>query len=83
MRTCKKDVTQQDVTSVSFINPNPHLFHLLSQSFGSGGLPYLMDDLNCKGNEATLAECDFAGWGEHDCREAQVTTNEDVTKATL
>ncbi|XP_050720144.1 uncharacterized protein LOC127000445 isoform X2 [Eriocheir sinensis] len=52
-------------------------FHLgarevfLNSYFGSGGLPYLMDDLNCKGNEATLAECDFAGWGEHDCRAAQ------------
>lgn len=40
---------------------------LIDSHFGSGGLQYLMDDLNCKGMESSLAECDFAGWGEHDC----------------
>ncbi|KAK7066080.1 Scavenger receptor Cys-rich, partial [Halocaridina rubra] len=36
--------------------------------FGSGNGQYLMDDLNCNGDETTLAHCDFAGWGEHDCQ---------------
>ncbi|XP_045102250.1 serine protease svh-1-like isoform X3 [Portunus trituberculatus] len=39
----------------------------INSHFGSSGLHYLMDDLNCKGVESSLAECDFAGWGEHDC----------------
>ncbi|KAK8742144.1 hypothetical protein OTU49_002140, partial [Cherax quadricarinatus] len=39
--------------------------------FGSGTSQYLMDDLNCHGKETSLAECDFAGWGEHDCQESE------------
>ncbi|XP_068085129.1 uncharacterized protein [Anabrus simplex] len=30
-------------------------------------LIYLMDDLQCLGNETSLRECDFNGWGIHDC----------------
>lgn len=41
-------------------------------SFGSGTNQYLMDDLNCHGNEQSLADCDFAGWGEHDCQASEV-----------
>lgn len=26
-------------------------------------IPYLMDDLNCHGNETSLRKCEFAGWG--------------------
>lgn len=42
-----------------------------SSHFGSGDLQYLMDDLNCRGTEETLAKCDFAGWGEHDCVDSE------------
>ncbi len=26
-----------------------------------------MDNLQCSGNETSIAECDFPGWGIHDC----------------
>ncbi|XP_064108356.1 uncharacterized protein LOC135216798 [Macrobrachium nipponense] len=39
--------------------------------FGNGEGQYLMDDLNCLGDESSLSECDFAGWGEHDCGESE------------
>ncbi|XP_071551762.1 uncharacterized protein [Panulirus ornatus] len=42
-----------------------------SSQFGSGSGQYIMDDLNCDGNEASLADCDFAGWGEHDCQPSE------------
>lgn len=32
----------------------------------SDGVPYLMDNINCIGNETTLRECDFDGWGRTD-----------------
>ncbi|CAG2060559.1 unnamed protein product [Timema podura] len=34
----------------------------------SGGTPvYLVDDLQCLGNETSIRECSFNGWGVHDC----------------
>ncbi|VEN46185.1 unnamed protein product [Callosobruchus maculatus] len=33
---------------------------------------YVMDDLNCFGNENTLLECNFAGWGIHDCQDLEI-----------
>ncbi|KAG7177113.1 Neurotrypsin-like 1, partial [Homarus americanus] len=44
---------------------------LLNSHFGSSRGQYLMDDLNCQGNEASLAECDFGGWGVHDCQASE------------
>ncbi|XP_025112203.1 deleted in malignant brain tumors 1 protein-like [Pomacea canaliculata] len=34
---------------------------------GAGRGPIWMDDLGCTGSEATLDQCPFNGWGEHDC----------------
>lgn len=31
-----------------------------------------MDDVQCRGDEASLSECNFSGWGEHDCRLEEV-----------
>ncbi|XP_069680100.1 uncharacterized protein teq isoform X2 [Periplaneta americana] len=28
---------------------------------------FLVDDLRCRGNETSLRECEFEGWGVHDC----------------
>ncbi|XP_017770765.1 PREDICTED: uncharacterized protein LOC108558378 isoform X2 [Nicrophorus vespilloides] len=28
---------------------------------------YMMDDVSCLGNETSLRDCDFAGWGVHNC----------------
>lgn len=35
--------------------------------FGSGEGPIFMDDVNCDGTEASLAECTFNGFGKHNC----------------
>lgn len=32
----------------------------------SDGVPYLMDNVNCIGNETSMQECDFDGWGRAD-----------------
>ncbi|CAL4064347.1 unnamed protein product, partial [Meganyctiphanes norvegica] len=35
--------------------------------FGAGNGKYIMDDLNCHGNESSLQDCSFDGWANHDC----------------
>ncbi|CAL7933954.1 unnamed protein product [Xylocopa violacea] len=29
---------------------------------------FMVDQLKCRGNESSLRECDFEGWGVHDCQ---------------
>ncbi|XP_046390189.1 uncharacterized protein LOC124158856 [Ischnura elegans] len=49
---------------------------VLHSGFGSGvlkGSPlFLMDDVECKGNEKSLSECQFPGWGDHNCGPEEV-----------
>ncbi|KAJ8982219.1 hypothetical protein NQ317_013521 [Molorchus minor] len=33
---------------------------------------YMMDDLDCFGNESTLLDCNFLGWGIHNCRDQEI-----------
>ena len=35
--------------------------------FGRGTGHIFMDDLNCKGNESSILDCPYNGWGRHNC----------------
>lgn len=37
-----------------------------------GKVRYAMDEIDCKGNETSLKDCDFKGWGIHDCGNDEV-----------
>ena len=41
--------------------------HLTPNPFGEGAALILLDDVNCRGNETSLADCQHAEWGEHNC----------------
>jgi len=34
---------------------------------------FLIDDLKCLGNESSVLECEFEGWGVHDCLPEEVS----------
>ncbi len=38
-----------------------------SAGFGMGEDPIWLDNLNCSGQETSLADCPHNGWGEHNC----------------
>lgn len=40
---------------------------LFDERFGAGTGAILLDNVNCKGNETSLADCQHAPWGQHNC----------------
>ena len=40
---------------------------LTNAVYGQGVEPIWIDNLNCTGTEASIFDCDFAGWGVENC----------------
>lgn len=50
--------------------------HASPTDYGSGSGQIWLDNVNCAGNEANIADCQSRGWGVADC-----THNEDAGNA--
>jgi len=44
---------------------------LFGQRFGEGTGDILLDDVRCEGNETSLADCQHAEWGDHNCMHSE------------
>uniref|UniRef100_A0A3Q2P669 protein-lysine 6-oxidase n=1 Tax=Fundulus heteroclitus TaxID=8078 RepID=A0A3Q2P669_FUNHE len=42
-----------------------------SAKFGQGQGPIWLDNVHCQGSEASVAQCQFSGWGINDCTHAE------------
>jgi hypothetical protein len=42
-------------------------FHFAAFGAAPEGVPYHMDDVVCTGNETSISDCQFSGWGVHNC----------------
>ena len=40
-------------------------------SFGQGSGQTFMDEVKCVGNETSILDCPYNGWGRHNCRHSQ------------
>lgn len=53
-----------EVKSNSFYPPNANM--------PTGENIFMMDEVNCMGNETSLKDCEFNGWGVSDCNAEEV-----------
>ncbi|XP_055704303.1 uncharacterized protein LOC129802468 isoform X2 [Phlebotomus papatasi] len=55
-----------EVRGNSFYPPHQNMLR------GEDSAIFLVDELDCRGNEKSIRECDFSGWGVHDCNAEEV-----------
>lgn len=53
------------------VKPNSYYPPNANMTVGDRTL-FMMDEVNCRGNESSLRECDFDGWGVSDCNVEEV-----------
>lgn len=48
-------------------------YYSVNANFTNNGHPqFLMDKVDCHGNETSLQECAFSGWGVHNCSDEEI-----------
>lgn len=64
---CDDDWSQEDAIVICRMLGLKGGQALLSATFGQGVGDILLDDVRCEGTETSITECDFPGWGMHNC----------------
>lgn len=50
----------------------PHSYYSEINTTVENPIVFLLDNLQCFGNESSLTECNFSEWGSHDCSPEEV-----------
>lgn len=67
LQSCRYIYKQKNIRDFS------HTLSAFTRSkFGNGNGKFLLDEVNCFGNETSLLSCDSNPWKDHDCKDYEV-----------
>ncbi len=68
---CDNNFTDTDAIVICSMLGYPHGRAKTNAYFGTGTGRIWMDNLGCTGNESSIFDCEYGGWGLHNCSHSE------------